>query len=129
MADACPYIFDDGEREIFRLTREVLVSETVSHVESERLFAKCSTYVGHASEISRLGDFVTRIVAGRVVIFCRTVADDVRCFFNACRQRGLVVCRERVGNACRFTSPQISFATVSAVPNAVLPTSGRGVMF
>ena len=125
MANARPYIFDDGEREIFRLNGEVFVSEAVSHLESERIFANCWTYVGHASEISRLGDFVTRIVAGRVVIFCRTVADDVRCFFNACRHRGSAVCRERVGNARWFTSPHISFATVSTVPNAVIPTSGR----
>lgn len=102
MADARPYIIDDGEQEIFRLNREVLVSEAVSRLESERIFAKCWIYVGHASEISRPGDFVTRIVAGRAVIFCRTEAGDVRCFFNTCRHRGSVVCRERGGNARRF---------------------------
>ena len=129
MAEARPYIFDDGEREMSRLSLDVRVSEAVSHLQRAGIFAKCRTYIGHASEITRLGDFVTRIVARRAVIFCRTVAGDVRCFFNTCRHRCSVVCRERIGNAIRFTSPQISFATVSAVPNAVLPTSGRGVMF
>lgn len=130
MAEARPYIFDDGEREMSRLSLDVRVSEAVSHLQRAGIFAKCRTYIGHASEITRLGDFVTRIVARRAVIFCRTVAGDVRCFFNACRHRGSVVCRERIGKASRFTSPQISFADVMFLAtSAAIPRSRRVVFF
>ncbi|MDB5552231.1 MAG: hypothetical protein JWL86_2215 [Rhizobium sp.] len=97
-----PYIIDDDETQVFRLNREALVSEDVCRLETERIFKTCWIYVGHASELPRPGDFKTRTVAGRPLIFCRTQAGDMRCFFNTCRHRGAVVCRERSGNARRF---------------------------
>ncbi|HEY4134811.1 MAG TPA: aromatic ring-hydroxylating dioxygenase subunit alpha [Alphaproteobacteria bacterium] len=102
MASDRPYIIDDGEKQIFRLNRETLVSDSIFDLEAARIFDKCWIYVGHGSELSRPGDFKTRKVAGRPVIFCRTQAGDVRCFFNTCRHRGAIVCREREGNARRF---------------------------
>lgn len=97
-----PYIIDDDETQVFRLNREVLVSDEVSRLETERIFQTCWIYVGHASELPQPGDFRTRIVAGRPLIFCRSQAGEVRAFFNTCRHRGAIVCRERAGNARRF---------------------------
>lgn len=99
---AGPYIIDDPVHHTFRLNREVLVSEDVHARESARIFARCWIYVGHASEIAAPGDYRTRRVAGRPVIFCRDGAGHVRCLFNTCRHRGAIVCREREGNSRRF---------------------------
>ena len=77
-------------------------SEQIYRLEAERVFGRCWIYVGHGSEIPRPGDFRTRTVAGRPVVFSRTDAGEVRCLFNTCRHRGAVVCRERSGNAKRF---------------------------
>ena len=96
------YIVDDREKGIFLLDRSVHVSEEVLREEMRKIFAKCWIYVGHSSELKKPGDFVTRKVAGRPVIFARDQKGQVRCHFNTCRHRGAVVCADRLGNARRF---------------------------
>lgn len=96
------YIIDDKERKVFKLNREVHVSGDILRKEVARVFSRCWIYVGHASEVPNRGDFVTRKVAGRPVIFCRDAKGAVRCHFNTCRHRGATVCNERQGNARRF---------------------------
>ncbi|WP_233828721.1 aromatic ring-hydroxylating oxygenase subunit alpha [Paraburkholderia sp. ZP32-5] len=96
------YIIDDAERKVFKLNREVHVSEDLLREEVAKIFSKCWIYVGHASEIPKPGDFVTRRVAGRPVIFCRDGKGNVQCLFNTCRHRGATVCTERAGNTRRF---------------------------
>ena len=99
MASNQPYIVDDTKNRVFRLNRETLVSDSIYRLEMERVFSKCWIYVGHGSEVAEPGDFRTRIVAGRPVILCRSEDGQVRCFFNTCRHRAAIVCREREGNA------------------------------
>ena len=48
------------------------------------------------------GDYRTRWVAGRPVIFCLDHNGQIRALINSCRHRGAVVCREREGNARNF---------------------------
>jgi p-cumate 2,3-dioxygenase alpha subunit len=96
------YIIDDRERKTFLLDREVLVSEDILRKEMAHIFARCWIYVGHASELKQPGDFRSRKVAGRPVIFCRDQAGAIHCLFNTCRHRGAIVCTQREGNARRF---------------------------
>jgi p-cumate 2,3-dioxygenase alpha subunit len=86
----------------FSVNREVFVSRDILEREREAVFGRCWIYVGHASELRSPGDFKTRTVAGRPVIFCRDRNGQVRCFINSCRHRGAMVCRERDGNARNF---------------------------
>ncbi|MDX3906425.1 MAG: aromatic ring-hydroxylating dioxygenase subunit alpha [Pigmentiphaga sp.] len=97
-----PYIIDDPESQRFLLHREVHVSPAVLAEEMDKIFAKCWIYVGHTSELAQPGDFVTRKVAGRPVIFARDAQGEIGCFFNTCRHRGAVVATKREGNARRF---------------------------
>ncbi len=87
----------------FEINRAALVEPAVLERERERLFDRCWIYVGHESEVRQPGDFRTRIVCGRPVIFCRDSSGAARVFLNTCRQRGAMVCRSREGNAQRFT--------------------------
>src|SRR5215469_10624810 len=96
------YVIDDPEKKTFLLDREALVSDEVLRREQQNIFAKCWIYVGHASELKRPNDFASRLVAGRPVIFCRDAQSNIRCYFNTCRHRGALVCRERAGNNARF---------------------------
>jgi phenylpropionate dioxygenase-like ring-hydroxylating dioxygenase large terminal subunit len=66
------------------------------------IFGKCWIYVGHGSELGKPGEFKTRRVGGRPVIFCRDQKGRVQVFFNTCRHRGSIVCAERAGNRRRF---------------------------
>lgn len=98
-----PYIIDDINGERFRLNRSVLVDPVILQSERKRVFARSWIYVGHESEISSAGDFKTRTVAGRQVIFARDGSGRVRTYLNTCRHRGAMLCREREGNQKRFT--------------------------
>src|SRR6476659_2060142 len=72
------YIIDDREQKRFLLDREVLVSEDVLRTERAQIFGRCWIYVGHSSELTKPGDFRSRKVAGRPVIFCR----DQACIYH-----------------------------------------------
>ncbi len=86
----------------FQVKREVFVSPEVFEGERRALFDRCWIYVGHASELRNPGDFKTRWVAGRPIIFVRDRDGAVRALINSCRHRGALVCREREGNARQF---------------------------
>jgi p-cumate 2,3-dioxygenase alpha subunit len=96
------YIIDDPDNLTFKLNRRALADPGVLENERTKIFDKSWIYCGHASEIPEPGDFETRTVCGRPVIFCRGEDGEVRVFLNSCTHRGAQVCRERSGNAKRF---------------------------
>ena len=95
-------VVEDREQQSFSVNREVFVSPEVLEDEHRAIFDKCWIYVGHASEVKNPGDFRTRWVAGRPIIFTRDRQSTVRTLINSCRHRGAIVCREREGNARQF---------------------------
>jgi p-cumate 2,3-dioxygenase alpha subunit len=97
-----PLVRESREPMSFSVNREVFVSRDILEREQRAVFDRCWIYVGHASELRNAGDFKTRRIAGRPVIFCRDRGAKVRCLINSCRHRGSVVCREREGNARNF---------------------------
>src|SRR6202167_5062867 len=96
------FVVEDPKAQTFFVNREVFVSEDVFEREKRVIFDRSWIYVGHASELKNPGDFKTRPVAGRPIIFCRDREGTVRALINCCRHRGALVCREREGNARQF---------------------------
>lgn len=86
----------------FRLNRRTLADPTVLDRELVAVFDKSWIYCGHESEIHQPGDFQTRDVCGRPVIFARDSQGAIRVFLNACRHRAALVCREPCGNTRRY---------------------------
>ena len=103
MTIRAPLVVDDRERGLFRVHRSVFVSDEVLQREREEIFGRSWLYVGHESELRKPGDFVTRRVGGRTVIFNRDRHGTVRVMLNTCRHRGAEVCRLTSGNARIFT--------------------------
>ena len=87
---------------VFRVARRAFVAPEVLQVEQREIFSKCWLYLGHDSEIPKAGDFLTRGVAGRSLIFTRNKGGDVRAYLNTCPHRGAMVCREKQGSATMF---------------------------
>ena len=96
------FVVEDQKAQTFFVNREVFVSDDVFEREKRAIFDRSWVYVGHASELKNPGDFKTRPVAGRPVIFCRDREGEVHALINCCRHRGALVCREREGNARQF---------------------------
>jgi p-cumate 2,3-dioxygenase alpha subunit len=83
----------------FQVNRRTLVDPVILEGEWRNIFDTCWVYVGHESEVREPGDFKTRTVCGRPLIFCRDESNALRVFLNSCRHRAAVVCREPEGNA------------------------------
>ncbi|MCL6594066.1 MAG: Rieske 2Fe-2S domain-containing protein, partial [Alicyclobacillus sp.] len=96
------YVIDDRERSLFKVHRSVFVDPVILAKERDKIFNKCWQYIGHESEVAKPGDFQSRWVGGRPVVFCRGNDGVVRAFLNSCTHRGTMVCRERRGNSRTF---------------------------
>ncbi|MGE0828891.1 MAG: Rieske 2Fe-2S domain-containing protein [Hyphomonadaceae bacterium] len=93
---------EDRANNIFRVNRRAFTDPAILQQERARIFDKCWIYLGHGSEIPNNGDFVTRSVAGRELIFNRDRAGAAHAFLNACPHRGALVEREKRGNSISF---------------------------
>ncbi|MSQ52107.1 MAG: aromatic ring-hydroxylating dioxygenase subunit alpha [Betaproteobacteria bacterium] len=98
-----PLVVNDAKSQQFLVHRSTMVDPEILLREQSRIFDRCWIYVGHESEIRAPGDFKTRTLCGRPVIFCRDTKNHVRVFLNTCRHRGAVVAREPEGNARSYT--------------------------
>ena len=95
-------IIDDRERGIFRYHRSALTSPEILPMERERVFSRCWLYLGHESEVENPGDYRRRSVGGRPLFYTRTAEGDIRVFYNTCRHRGALICRQEKGNGSVF---------------------------
>jgi len=98
-----PFVVEDRERGTFMVNRHAFVDADVLAGERARIFDRCWLYLGHESELARPGDFLTRSVGGRELIFVQGRDGERRAFFNTCPHRGAMVCREKKGNGKLFT--------------------------
>lgn len=101
-ADHQPAILVDTATHTFKVARRNFVDPEIYRAEKERIFDRCWIYLGHGSEVAKPGDFVTRNVAGRSIIFNRDAKGEVRALLNTCPHRGAQVCREPKGNSKSF---------------------------
>jgi p-cumate 2,3-dioxygenase subunit alpha len=86
----------------FRVHRSAYTSAEILERERESVFRRNWLYVGHTSEIPEPGDYLTRSLLGEPLILARDASGEVHVFFNACRHRAALVCREATGNAEEF---------------------------
>ncbi|WP_298362090.1 aromatic ring-hydroxylating dioxygenase subunit alpha [uncultured Bradyrhizobium sp.] len=97
-----PLLRSEPSTNTFKVSRQAFIDPSILKRERERIFAACWLYLGHDSEIEKPGDFVTRSVGGRSIIFARDREGKARALLNSCPHRGAQVCRERSGNAKSF---------------------------
>ncbi|MBO6884561.1 MAG: Rieske 2Fe-2S domain-containing protein [Marivita sp.] len=97
-----PLVMIDNDRHLFKVSRNNFTDPDVFAKERERIFSTCWLYLGHESELKKPGDFVTRVVGGRSILFNKDRQGNIRALFNSCPHRGSQVCRERKGNAKSF---------------------------
>ncbi len=102
MATRERYIDDDAGQGIFRVCRRAFLDPDVLAAERERIFDHAWLYLGHESEVAAPGDFRTRELGARRIVFVRGKDRAVRALLNSCTHRGAEVCRERSGNARSF---------------------------
>src|SRR6266567_2966877 len=100
--NAGPALLVDPAQRVFKVARRNFVDPEIYEAEKERIFDRSWLYLGHSSELPKPGDYITRIVAGRGILFTRDSKGQLRALLNTCPHRGAQVCRERKGNAKSF---------------------------
>lgn len=95
---------DMGKRS-FRVRRTAYTSPEIFELEKKRIFDKVWLYIGHGSELKKNGDYRTRRLAGRDLIFVRDKNGEVAVFYNSCTHRGARLYREPSGNARNIVCP------------------------
>jgi p-cumate 2,3-dioxygenase alpha subunit len=95
----------DTEASSFRVHRDAYRSAEIFEREKAIIFSKCWLYLGHATELKKPGDFVSRRVGGRDLIFLLNKHQEYEAFYNSCTHRGAKICRERQGNNRNFSCP------------------------
>lgn len=92
----------DDDKGIFQVARRAFTDVSLMEREYEAVFDTCWLYLGHESELRKPGDFLTRTVARRNILFTRDAQGRLHALFNTCPHRGATVCRESKGNAKVF---------------------------
>jgi phenylpropionate dioxygenase-like ring-hydroxylating dioxygenase large terminal subunit len=86
----------------FEIHSRVYTDPDVFRQEMESIFTKTWVYVGHESEVATSGEFKSAYIGLQPVILCRDDTARINVFFNRCRHRGAVVCREQRGRTRQF---------------------------
>jgi phenylpropionate dioxygenase-like ring-hydroxylating dioxygenase large terminal subunit len=85
-----------------RIGRHYYRDEDVVRDELTQVFARSWLLLGHESEISEPGDYVTRRMGTDNVILARDESGDVNVLLNSCTHRGTQVCKAASGNSATF---------------------------
>ncbi|ALQ02622.1 p-cumate dioxygenase large subunit (CmtAb) [Pseudomonas brassicacearum] len=95
----------DSDKKSFRVRRAAYKSQEIFELEQKQIFEKVWLYIGHGSELKKNGDYKTRRLANRDLIFMRDKQGGVVVFYNSCSHRGAKLCRETSGNTRNIVCP------------------------
>lgn len=85
-----------------RVHRDLYVSQEVFELEQEHFFGNTWNYVGHDSQLPRVGDYITNDIGGRPLIVVRHTDDTVRVMMNRCAHKGSRLVSADHGNTGKF---------------------------
>jgi nitrite reductase/ring-hydroxylating ferredoxin subunit len=80
-------------------------NEDLYRRELRTLFGRCWVFLAHESEIAANGDYVLRRIGEDNFVVVRDEAGEIHVLFDACRHRGVQVCRSDSGNTSHFRCP------------------------
>jgi phenylpropionate dioxygenase-like ring-hydroxylating dioxygenase large terminal subunit len=89
----------------FRVHTDAYTDPRIFELEKERIWSRTWVYVGHESEIPEPGNYKTSHIGRAPIIVSRGDDGGINVFYNRCRHRGSVVCREPRGFANSFRCP------------------------
>ncbi len=95
-------IIDTPQAHRYLVNKRAFVDPGLFAREMEAVYGGLWLYVGHETEIPQPGDFISRTVAGRPLLFVRGSDGAARVFLNTCTHNGAKVCREDFGNRRHF---------------------------
>jgi phenylpropionate dioxygenase-like ring-hydroxylating dioxygenase large terminal subunit len=95
-------VTQDWDALTFKVHRGAYREDAVFNRERNEIWGHTWLYLGHETEIPEAGDFKTRTLGGRPLIFVRDRNGEVQAYLNACPHRGTILCRETEGRTKNF---------------------------
>ncbi len=102
MVPSSDYLKSLVDIEAGRISPEIFIDEDIYRLELDRVFGRNWLFLAHDSMIPKPGDFFSTYMGGDPVVVARQPDGSVRAFLNACRHRGMRVCRAESGNTKSF---------------------------
>lgn len=85
------------------ISPRIFSDQDIYDAEMERLFGRTWLFLAHESMLKRPGDFFSTYMGADPVLLVRQRDGSIKAFLNACRHRGMKVCRADGGNIRAFT--------------------------
>ncbi len=82
--------------------KDCYIDEEIFDLEMAHLFANTWVYVGHASQVPKVGDFYTTTVGTQPVVMVRHTDQSVRVLYNRCPHKGVQLAPDGCGNTGKF---------------------------
>jgi len=82
--------------------RDVYVDQELFELEMEQVFGNTWVYVGHESQVPRVGDYYATTIGTQPVIMVRSAEDRIAILHNRCPHKGTRLTGEACGNTGRF---------------------------
>ena len=82
--------------------RDLYLDQELFELEMEHLFANTWIYVGHDSQVPKLGDYYATTIGAQPVIMVRDTPDSIKVLYNRCPHKGTRLTGETCGNVGRF---------------------------
>ncbi len=92
-------------RDGFSMEKPFYLDPGVFEADVERVIMPIWHLVDHASRIPNAGDYFLFELAGESIIVVRGWEGEIRAFYNVCRHRGSIICREAHGNVRLLRCP------------------------
>ncbi len=85
-----------------RVHRDLYIDPELFTLEQEHFFANTWNYLGHTSQIPKVGDYLTVDIAGRPLIAVRHTDNSVCVMMNRCAHKGSKLVSEACGSTGKF---------------------------
>ena len=118
-----PAILVDPAQQIFKVARRNFTDPEIFKAEKELVFERSWLYLGHASELPKPGDFVSRTVAGRSILSLLHGVDPV----DPASYSQATLLLAMVAGVAAPTQPMSSAATTRARSRAGRSSSMRRI--
>jgi len=82
--------------------RDLYLDHELFELEMEHLFANTWIYVGHDSQVPKLGDYYATTIGAQPVIMVRDTSDSTKVLYNRCPHKGTRLTGDTCGNVGRL---------------------------
>src|SRR5260370_14187843 len=82
--------------------RDLYIDQGLFELEMEQVFGNAWVYVGHESQVPKIGDYYATTIGTQRVIMVRSAKDSIKVLHNRCPHKGTRITGETCGNTGRF---------------------------